>query len=132
MNKRGFTLVELMAVLILLAVLIGVSVSGIINARDKANKSLEHDRDELLKAAAKKYASNDHVNDMDFKNGKNACISVKTLIEENYLKDPILPNASDAKNEETRNLYVLAKFDNNSLQYTFEVKKEAECTNNRK
>ena len=127
MNKRGFTLVELMAVLILLAVLIGVSVAGIIAARDKSNQSLDKATTNLIITAAKKYVADDP--DNIFKEGRNACLRVGKLVDENYLQDPIVPDGNEDKNIDIKNKYIFIELE--GTEYTYSIVSQNQCLNNR-
>lgn len=58
MNKKGFTLVELLAVIVILAVLILIAITAILPQMEKARKSSFADEVELYaKAAETKYVS---------------------------------------------------------------------------
>ena len=126
MKKNGFTLVELMAVLILLAILIGVSVNGIINARDKANKTLEDSADAPIIAAARKYVSDGPKKD-DYIAGINeSCVAVTVLINEGFLEEPIIENNSNL-NDKVKGKSVKIELDSN-YNYTYTVHNNADCS----
>lgn len=96
MNEKGFTLIELMGVLILLVLLITVSVSGIITARDKANNSIDKATTNLIIAGATRFATDKNID-------VPACIKVEYLLNEDYLKDPIV-------NDTKKNALLLTKY----------------------
>ena len=64
MNKKGFTLVELLAVIVVLAIIILVAMPAVMSAMDKARKnSLKNEANEIIKIAQTAYAE-------DVMNGK--------------------------------------------------------------
>lgn len=113
MNKKGFTLTELMAVLILLSIVTVISVTSVLTARDKANSSIDKNTELLICNEAKRYLSD---------NGSNStCINVETLVDEDYLKDPIVNDS--AKNEELMKRSVHITIENDEKKYSLEAGK---------
>lgn len=94
MNKKGFTLTELMGVLILLSIVIIIGTSSILKARDKANESLDKNTKILISSSAKRYFSE--------KDPNGTCVNIETLVDEDYLKNPIV-------NDEKTNSKLLEK-----------------------
>lgn len=105
MNKKGFTLVELMAVLILLAVIITISTTSILTARDKANASGDKNKKILIETACENYLRDSGRESSDTSN-----ITIEKLINENYLKDDFLEYSSKT---------IIVEYKNNGFKCTF-------------
>ena len=119
--KRGFTLVELLAVLILLGVvsLIAIpSIGKILNrSREKARESTKN---ELIKAAKNYYA--DNIRELP-DDGSHKCLSVSEIEENGYISND---DIVDPTTEEKLTGYVKIYFDNTYNQYTYEYVKSCE------
>ena len=119
--KRGFTLVELLAVLILLGVvsLIAIpSIGKILNrSREKARESTKN---ELIKAAKNYYA--DNIKELP-EDGSHKCLSVSEIEENGYISND---DIVDPTTEEKLTGYVKIYFDNTYNQYTYEYVKSCE------
>ena len=93
--KRGFTLVELLAVLILLGVvsLIAIpSIGKILNrSREKARESTKN---ELIKAAKNYYA--DNIRELP-DDGSHKCLSVSEIEESGYISNDDIAEFIDSK-----------------------------------
>ena len=119
--KRGFTLVELLAVLILLGVvsLIAIpSIGKILNrSREKARESTKN---ELIKAAKEYYA--DNIRELP-DDGSHKCLSVSEIEESGYISnDDII----DPKTKKKLTGYIKIYFDNTYNQYTYEYVESCE------
>ena len=119
--KRGFTLVELLAVLILLGVvsLIAIpSIGKILNrSREKARESTKN---ELIQAAKNYYA--DNIRELP-DDGSHKCLSVSEIEESGYISND---DIVDPTTEEKLTGYVKIYFDNTYNQYTYEYVKSCE------
>ena len=119
--KRGFTLVELLAVMILLGVvsLIAIpSIGKILNrSREKARESTKN---ELIKAAKNYYA--DNIRELP-DDGSHKCLSVSEIEESGYISND---DIVDPTTEEKLTGYVKIYFDNTYNQYTYEYVKSCE------
>lgn len=89
-NKKGFTLVELLAVIVVLAIIILIAMPAVLSSMEKARKnSFAVEANEVIRAAQTAYA--DAV--MNGKaSGNNICISY------NYLKNGFLEKHDDNYN----------------------------------
>lgn len=88
MKNKGFTLMELLGVIIILGILALVTFPPVLNQIKKAKQELENSTRILIIEAAKDYYE-DHVDDYVKTNGNTYCISVNALVENNYLNKKI-------------------------------------------
>lgn len=82
LKKNGFTLVELLAVIVILALLLTIAVPSVIQISNRIKKNMYCSKIEDLESAAKLYG-NDYIDELDtgFKN-----IIVSDLVENNLFK----------------------------------------------
>lgn len=92
MKKNGFTLVEVLAVIVILSILVSIATVNIIGVRDRSLKDLLETKKQNLEAAAIVYGQ-EHQEELtevctvdDYKS--NAClkVTVKDLIDKKYFK----------------------------------------------
>ena len=81
--KKGFTLVELVAVVALLGVLLLFSYSKVSDIAEKKNKELFENKKTLVINATKDYISN--TNSLSQNIGDVHCIKIETLEDENLI-----------------------------------------------
>mgnify|MGYP002611039938 CR=1 FL=1 len=89
MNKKGFTLAELLGVIVLLGILATVAFPPLLNQLNKSKEKLSGATLKVLGTAAEQYID-DHSSSYPIKEGKTYCISLETLVNYNYLKSPIM------------------------------------------
>ena len=102
MKSRGFTLTELLAVIVVLAILVGIAVPTYYTISNNTKKSLYENKIEYIRIQAIKYAE-DH--DID-----TSIINVATLITDGYI-------GSDSKSNEQYKLLVNPYPENEEDQY---------------
>lgn len=139
LNRRGFTLVEMLAVVVILGLLIGIMVPSV---NFLINKNKEDSLDSLknnIKVAAQSYFSDyryevsvdisqcgsktlinvDNINDKMNISGK---LPIKVLIDDGYLKtgkDGSIKNPMDNKVLKTDGSYVTVKYDCNKKDFVY-------------
>ena len=95
-NKKGFTLMEVLCVIALLAVITTVATTGIMSLSQKSKENLYCAKIEMLKSVAITYGSkyeNDLNNSTEYYNGyKSIKIKLQDLIDSGFLEP-------DRKNE---------------------------------
>lgn len=92
MKKRGFTLIELVVVIILIGVIGVVTIPAILDSGKASKETIKTARIETIKEAAKNYV-NDNINQYGYCNSLNSqegiasdcTISIQKLIDDNYL-----------------------------------------------
>ena len=125
-NNRGFTLVELIEVMTLLAAIILVTVPVIINTIKKNDDKLGENFEKSLKQAAELYVERNRDVFTDLNNiGGTAEVSTDTLIEEGYLKQD-LENPID--NSSVLNYKIIVEVGNDNI-FIYRVERENEENN---
>ena len=81
MNNKGFTLVELLAVIVILISISFVAVAGISSSLEKRNEKECEEQKELAISAAKMYFS------LNNENITSSSVYVRTLVDNNYFSD---------------------------------------------
>lgn len=89
--KRGFTLVELLGVAVLLALVMALSYPSLFKIFNDKQDEIDLDKKQIIENTAINYVKL-NINDYPYKEGKNACLFLKTLIDKNKLSDNIYKN----------------------------------------
>ena len=114
MNKKGFTLVELLAVIVLLT-LIGVFTVSTVLEKTESNKSLVDTASEkIIKAATQEYVSLNSEN-FERKSGNVYCLEVLKVLNSAQI-DNI--NANTKNKLSDTNPYVKVTFSKNNFEYS--------------
>ena len=112
MKNKGFTLMELLGVIIILSVLILITFPIILNQVRNAKQEIKDSTKVLIIDAAKDYYDN-NMNNYETYEGITYCININTLSEQGYLnkkiKDENLNDINTSKN--VKLVYHNAKFD---------------------
>ena len=87
MNK-GYTLIELLGVILLLTLLTLFILPNVVNSIKKSNEKNEKLMDDIIKSAAKLYMS-DNFDDLYIENGFVYCIPLSRLVDAKYLDAPV-------------------------------------------
>lgn len=133
-NKKGFTLIELMAVIVLVAIITAIGTYSIIGLQSSIDESMWRSRIDLIENSAKRFGEDNKVlltNTCNTSEGiKTACleITVQTLFDRNYISskekdedgNKIMYNASD----EIVNGYNILVYIENELYYAELVQPE--------
>ena len=82
LNNKGFTLVELLAVLVILIAISSIAIPTISSSLDRSKNKQTQSKNKLLISAAELYVT-DHRNNIN----DNCFISVQTLINEGYVDE---------------------------------------------
>lgn len=85
-NKKGFTLVEVLGVVVLIAIIFLISYTTILNHFKRSQDKIDENTFSLLKSATKDYM-NDNQDDYPENNKNVFCIDVNTLIDNNYIDE---------------------------------------------
>ena len=118
MNKKGFTLAELLGVIVLLGILATVAFPPLLNQLNKSKEKLSGATLKVLGTAAEQYID-DHSSSYPIKDGNVYCISLETLVNYNYLKSPIM-DASTGEEISEKDNYIKFKI-NKFNDYDYEL-----------
>ena len=125
--KKGFTLVELLGVIVLLGLLAIVATPPILNQIKKTKGKLSDATKIIIFNGAEDYIDS-HSNSYPMKDGNVYCITLKTLVDYGPLKSPILDASSGEEINETDNV---VKVHINGNNKEFDFLKVSECEENR-
>ena len=87
-KNKGFTLVELLGVIIILSLIMLLVFPKIVNSIKNSSKNTDKLEEELIYNAAKLYI-NKYKDNYPKNDGNVYCIAVKDLVDENYLTGPV-------------------------------------------
>ncbi len=113
-NKKGFTLVELMAVIIIISLIAILTFPNIVNQIKKSKKTTTNNINDIVVSAAKRYVA-DNPNEIG---GEVFCLNVSELVSNDYVKDDI---SKDISNK------VVKITDKNLLKYEIVEKKDCKA-----
>ena len=123
MNRKGFTLVELLAVLVILGIIIGIAIPSINSSMERAKKKQDASNYKVLEASTELYVS-DHKNSIvhNLESDDTSCyISIKNLLDENYISKDV---GIDANGNELNGVIVVGFSKVNSNLYPISYKYE--------
>ena len=112
MNKKGFTLAELLAVIAVLAIVITIAASGVVYIINKSRKSANEEDMASLKEAAIIYVQDNEINN-------ETCIKASTLMAEGLYDDK----------EEYEQKSVKVSYNSTDHEYDAVVYDKDNCTN---
>jgi len=113
--KRGFTLIELIAVIVILAIIALITTASVMGLFNKTKSSLYETQVEIVESAAKKWAiANNGFLPTD---GSEYALQLSKLVTDGYLDDG---DIVDPRTEKEMNGYVNIIYDNSINQYKIE------------
>ena len=122
-NKKGFTLVELLAVIVILAIIIGIGITASMTISNKSRDKMYETKIEMIEKAATLYVQDKP----SVLNENGGLVTVKKLLDKGYLKkdneDGTVRNPVDNKSLNNCSLKVTRK--NN--RYVAEIIDTNEC-----
>ena len=81
LNNKGFTLVELLAVLVILIAIMSIAIPSISSSLERSKAKEREQKEKIILSAAELYVT-DHRNNF----AESDTVSINSLIDENYLK----------------------------------------------
>ena len=125
-NNKGFTLVELLAVLVILSAIMGIAIPSITSSMERSKEKQNEQKKEMLESFAELYVT-DHKNAI-YKNlvSNDSCyIDIFTLKTEGYLSD----EADVDVDGKSFTGYIKFDKSNNSYQYIDDISGLSQCAN---
>jgi len=84
--KKGFTLIEMIGSIVILAIIALVAFPAVLNMLNSSQVKVDDGMKKYAKGAAKEYV-NDHVNDFPRNSSLNKNVSINKLISEGYMTE---------------------------------------------
>ena len=112
--KKGFTLVELIGVVIILALIALLAFPPILNSIRKTKSELSDASKEILYNATSLYVS-ENLNDFPKYNGNTFCITLNTLVSKEYLPTKVYDSVTGG--EISQDSLIEIKVENDSYTY---------------
>ena len=106
--QKGFTLIELIGTVVILAVISLIAFPAILNMLSSSNDELDTQTKEFVKSAALEYVS-DHKD--SFPNNQVKSVSVQVLLENGYLATSFICKNCEAYNDTVSVKYNGEKYD---------------------
>ena len=132
MNNKGFTLVELLAVLVVLAILIAIAVPSTISISNKLKVNMYCSKIDSIETSAKLYGEDRKDSFTEKYSGYSSkTITAKTLIDNGYLKKenataPFIVDPRD--NASMDNLSIIVYLKNNRIYVHFPANVNTTCS----
>lgn len=115
MKKNGFTLIELIAIILVLAAICLVSFPTILNMAKQSDKNTYEEYKNTICLAARTYVTNED----KLTDESKLEISIKDLIDLNYIEDTLTnPKTDLTANEENKTVTITVN-DDKSLECTY-------------
>lgn len=123
-NNRGFTLLELIATLIVLSIVALIAIPNIKENLNEAKQGIKNTQLESIVNSAKSWAV-DHINDLPTKNNEAVYVFLKDLQSGGYIDNELYENTDGDKYND--NIFVLIKcevieaneWNNENYKYTY-------------
>lgn len=125
MKNKGFTLAEVLGVIIILGILVIVSFPPMLNQLKKSQNKLNDATLKILGTAAEQYIDN-HATTYPMQTGKIYCLKLETLVNAGYLKSPILDAGTGEEIDEKSNFIKFMVDKDNEYKHTYELVTECE------
>ena len=121
MNKKGFTLIETIMVIAILALLMLILVPNVIVLINKNNTKSCHNLEESIKNATKMYVTNNKY-ELGFSCSRSKDVSIQTLLDSGDLKlsTDKLTNPKDDSEIKPDNTSVKVTYDCKNKEFTYE------------
>lgn len=88
LNNKGFTLVELLAVLVILIAIMSIAIPSISSSLERSKSKQNEARKKVLESAAELYVT-DHKNKIT----SSCCLDLEKLVEEKYVDEDAIKDA---------------------------------------
>lgn len=132
LNNRGFTLIEVLAVIVILVIIVAIAIPNISASLDRQTCKTTENKAKLIESAAQFYVSDNRNAVRDKLDGKGRCkIDTDTLLNDGTKKYITKEDLIDGNNEE---FYGYIVYDSSDETYTFcfDSTKDSNCQLNDK
>ena len=126
MKQKGFTLTEILAVLVLISVLAILVVPSIINYVNESKEEISKVTSELIYSGAKLYVES-KPNEYPKELGNEFCVSLHEVVDANYLSAPILDSVSGNEIDLNKFVHIKSGYDNELQMNKFEFEITESC-----
>ena len=117
MNKKGFTLVELLAVVTIIALISLIAIPNMLNGIKSKKNEISETNKKLLAAATDTYIENNKNYDNSYEaSGSTYCIPIQTLIDNGVLEKPF-KNANGEEIDYSNQVQATYQAEYNSFDY---------------
>ena len=124
MKKSGFTLAEILGVIVIIGILLTLLAPAIVNKLSSSKDKAEETQNKMIYAAASQYMTENRDN---YRYGKRYCISLRELIDAGKLASPV----NDVKTGKALDdAYSVEATLYSSGDVYFEKQKSDECNSN--
>lgn len=89
-NKKGYTLVELLAVIVIIAIIATLAITNIAKKSGQLKDISSSKVEELITSSAKSYFYNNNLLRQQVKSNGSAVIQYKTLKDNDYINDNLM------------------------------------------
>ena len=118
-NKKGFTLVELLAVIVIIALIAGLALSRVVEQSNEFKNTGQKVLDEVILNATKQYVRGSESIKENIKSGNKLQLSYQDLVDKGYLTNELGSIKNDDKSLEEQ--YVCVDYDQNKHNYTYTI-----------
>lgn len=125
-NNKGFTLVEMLVVLAIIAILSVAIFPNFLSMKESQSEKFSESMEILLKSAAKIYVSNNrNIINEETKDNKKYCMPIGALKAYDYVSIPTYDPVTNKKIDTRRCVYIGKTETNGKIKYTYEVSNDA-------
>lgn len=107
-NKKGFTISEVLVVLVIIGIILGISIPSIVNVRKKSNERLLESKKDIILVAAELYAK-------DKGWTSDGYVYVYELIKDDYVKKEVNSGVNKCTGENTSDGCIINPVNDESL-----------------
>ena len=124
--KKGYTLVELLAVIAVIALIFALIFVGIVKKSNEFKGESNEEIKTLIESSGKSYFYNSNELRQEAKINKKVIISYNDLKNNGYLSEKLI-DVETYKKIDINNSCVCVKYNTSNYEYTFEAQQPCNC-----